>query len=88
MPVAFPAPAWAGEYVLLGSGFRLHADRHEVDGGTVRIFSAGGIVEMPETAVTGYEQEEIRRSSGHTRSGCAGATAPAVTPAPPDPLWL
>jgi hypothetical protein len=52
-------PLWAGEYVVLGNGFRLHADRHEVEAGKVRIFSAGGVVEMPVTAIAGYEQEEV-----------------------------
>src|ERR1700749_4379028 len=52
-------PAWAGEYVLLGNGFELHADRHEVDGTTVRIFSDGGVTEMPANNVAGYKQEEI-----------------------------
>jgi soluble lytic murein transglycosylase-like protein len=55
----FAAPVWAGEYVVLGSGLRLHADRHEAEGGTVRIYSAGGVVEMAETAIAGYEQEEV-----------------------------
>jgi soluble lytic murein transglycosylase-like protein len=55
---ALPMAAWAGEYVVLGSGFRLHADRHETEGATVRIFSGGGMVEMSQTAVAGYEREE------------------------------
>lgn len=72
------APVWAGEYVVLGSGLRLHADRHETEGGVVRIFSAGGVVEMPETAVAGYEQEEV------TPTIPAPATAP-VAPATANP---
>ncbi len=52
-------PAWAGEYIVLANGFELHADRHEVDGPTVRIFSDGGVTEMPASSVAGYEQEEI-----------------------------
>jgi hypothetical protein len=59
LSLAIAAPVWAGEYVVLGNGFRLHADRHEVEGGAVRIFSGSGVVEMPATAITGYEQEEI-----------------------------
>jgi soluble lytic murein transglycosylase-like protein len=57
--LALAAPVWAGEYVVLGSGLRLHADRHEVEDGTVRVYSGGGVVEMPETAVTAFEQEEV-----------------------------
>jgi soluble lytic murein transglycosylase-like protein len=53
------APVWAGEYVVLGSGLRLHADRHEIEDGTVRVYSGSGVVEMPETAVAAFEQEEV-----------------------------
>jgi soluble lytic murein transglycosylase-like protein len=56
--MALAATAWAGEYVVLGNGFRLHADRHEIDGATVRVFSGSGEVEMPAAAITGYEREE------------------------------
>jgi soluble lytic murein transglycosylase-like protein len=66
-------PALAGEYVVLGNGFRLHADRHEVDGPVVRVFSIGGVTEMPATSITGYEQEENF------------APAASATPAPPVP---
>jgi soluble lytic murein transglycosylase-like protein len=55
-----------------------------VDGGTVRIFSAGGVVEMPDTSVTGYEQEEI--PAGPTIPGAATPLATTPTaPAPPAP---
>ena len=57
--IALAVPVWAGENVVLASGLKLHADRHETEGGTVRIFSGGGVVEIPQTAVAGYEQEEI-----------------------------
>jgi hypothetical protein len=40
------SPAWAGEYAVLGNGFRLHADRHETDGSTVRLFDAGGVTQV------------------------------------------
>src|SRR5262249_44432089 len=54
----FALPLWAGEYVLLGNGFRLHADRHEICGDSVLIFSGDGVTEMPAAAITGYEPEE------------------------------
>jgi soluble lytic murein transglycosylase-like protein len=80
---ALPVAAWAGEYVVLGSGLRLHADRHETEGGSVRIYSGGGVVEMPLTAVAGYEREEI---VAIVATPTPAATAPdekvAVTPAP------
>jgi soluble lytic murein transglycosylase-like protein len=74
-------PLWAGEYVVLGSGLRLHADRHEAEGGVIRIFSAGGVVEMRETAIAGYEQEEIAAA---VQEAPPAAIAPAApTPAAP-----
>lgn len=65
-------PVWAGEYVVLANGFQLHADRHEVAGTTVRIFSGSGVVEMPAAAIAEYDQEEI-------------AAAPIPPPAPTPP---
>lgn len=71
---AIALPLWAGEYVVLGTGFRLHADRHEINGGIARIFSGAGVVEMPVTAIAGYEQEEMVP---------AQPAQPAATPAAP-----
>lgn len=51
-------PALAGEYVVLGNGFRIHAERHEIDGGTVRVFNGAGISELPAESVASFEQEE------------------------------
>ncbi len=68
-------PAWAGESVVLTNGFRLHADRHEIDGNKVRIFSNGGVTEMAASAVAGYEAEEA----------AVGPAAPATPAKPPTP---
>jgi soluble lytic murein transglycosylase-like protein len=51
-------PAAAGEFALLTSGYRLHADRHEVSGGTVRLFENDRITELPASVITGFELEE------------------------------
>ncbi len=52
-------PAFAGEYAILSSGLRLHVDRHEVDGATVRLFtSKDAFSEMPVSAVVAFEQED------------------------------
>jgi hypothetical protein len=82
---ALPVAAWAGEYVVLGNGFRLHADRHEADGVSVRIFSGGGVVEMSQTAVAGYEQEEQEEIVEAVPSPPAAPVPPTpVAPAPPE----
>ena len=88
--MALTSPVWAGEYVVLGNGFRLHADRHEVEGGTVRIFSAGGVVEIPVTAMAGYEQEEVvARVPSPPAASAPAAPAPdnvAAKPQTPEDL--
>lgn len=61
-------PALAGEYAVLASGFRIHADRHETEGPTVRLFSNGGMTEVPAAEVSRFEVEEY--------------TPPAPKPAP------
>lgn len=44
---------------MLGNGFRLHVDRHEVEGSKVRLYSAGGFSEMPSASIVGFEAEEV-----------------------------
>lgn len=50
---------FAGEYAVLASGFRLHADRHETDGPIVRLYANGGVTEMPAPQITGFEADEV-----------------------------
>ena len=50
--------ASAGEYALLASGARLRVDRHEADGAKVRLYHAGGVVEMDAVRVSGFEPAE------------------------------
>lgn len=74
---------------MLGNGFRLHADRHEIEGGTVRVFSGGGVVEMPAASVAGYEQEEMAPVTPQANPAAVIA-APASPPvqAPSTPVEL
>jgi soluble lytic murein transglycosylase-like protein len=53
------APAFAGEYALLRSGSRLHVDRHEIDGGKVRLYNGQGFTELDEAAVQSYEFDGV-----------------------------
>jgi soluble lytic murein transglycosylase-like protein len=59
MLIAFSGSCFAGEYAVLSSGFRLHADRHEIEGGMVRLYSNGGVTEVPAAQVSGFEAEEV-----------------------------
>jgi soluble lytic murein transglycosylase-like protein len=57
--VIVPAlPALAGEYAVLSTGFRIHADRHECDGANIRLITKDGMIEVPATSVTAFEAEE------------------------------
>lgn len=49
---------WAGEFAVLSTGFRIHADRHETDGVVVRLYADGGVTELTATQVAGFEAEE------------------------------
>jgi soluble lytic murein transglycosylase-like protein len=68
-------PAFAGEYAVLSSGFRIHADRHERVSDTIRLFTSTGVTELPASVVTAFEEEEY----------VAPVIAPVVVPAPSAP---
>ncbi len=52
-------PAWAGEYAVLANGFRIHAERHETVGASVRLYTKDGVTEVPTASVTSFEAEEV-----------------------------
>ncbi len=49
---------FAGEFALLASGASLHIDRHETDGAKVRLYTAGGSIEMESAQVAGFEADD------------------------------
>ena len=51
-------PAWCGEHAVLANGFRIQADRHEVDGAVVRLYSSGGIIVLPVDQVARFEPDD------------------------------
>jgi soluble lytic murein transglycosylase-like protein len=80
---AISLPAWAGEYVVLGNGFRLHADRHDTEGEIVRIFCNGGVTEIAAAAIAGYEREEVA-----TPAPAVPTAVQTRTPAPDTPAFI
>jgi soluble lytic murein transglycosylase-like protein len=56
--LSLAAPASAAEYAILNNGFRIHADRHEVEGTRVRLFANGGVTEFAAEDIAAFEQEE------------------------------
>jgi soluble lytic murein transglycosylase-like protein len=56
--LAITVSASAGEYAVLASGQRIHAERHENDGDLVRLIVKTGSIEFKASQVIGFEQEE------------------------------
>jgi soluble lytic murein transglycosylase-like protein len=53
-------PSLAGEYAVLSSGFRIHADRHAFAGGNVLLYTQdGGVTELPTALVQSFDAEEL-----------------------------
>jgi len=55
---ALAVPMFAGENAILSSGLKLRADRHETANGVVRLHTAAGVIELPESAIVSFEAEE------------------------------
>lgn len=56
--IAAAAPALAGEYAVLSTGFRIHADHHERNAANVRLFTKDGVTELPAASVVAFEPED------------------------------
>lgn len=56
--ILFGGLASAGEYALLTNGGRLRVDRHEPAGTKIRLYLAGGTIEIDSAEVRGFEAEE------------------------------
>ena len=63
------APAFAGEYAVLATGFRIPAERHEIAGSIVRLIAKNGVTELPASAIERFEADDY--------------VAPAAAPVPP-----
>jgi soluble lytic murein transglycosylase-like protein len=78
--VLLAMPAFAGEYAILSSGLRLHIDRHETQGDTVRLFTKEGFSEIPASSVAGFEQEDYVPPAPVVSNVVSNAPSPAETP--------
>ncbi|MGD1069634.1 MAG: lytic transglycosylase domain-containing protein [Bryobacteraceae bacterium] len=84
--VLLALPIHAGEYAVLGNGFRLHAERHEVEDGKIRLYAEGGVSEMPAASVVRFEAEE--EVAPANLPAAPPATVPPTPPAPQTPAEL
>jgi len=75
---------FAGEYALLANGGRLRVDRYEPAGSKIRLYVAGGTIEIESTEVRGFEAEDPDPRSGIAAEHPAapGLASAASQPAP------
>jgi len=59
--VMLAGSCFAGEYAVLSTGFRIHADRHETEGAIVRLYANGGVTEMPAAQIAGFEADDAAK---------------------------
>jgi soluble lytic murein transglycosylase-like protein len=69
-------PAVAGEYALLATGARLRAERHEFDGGKVRLYTGGGYIELSANQVAGFEPDGPPVRAEDAKTAAAGGRTP------------
>jgi Transglycosylase SLT domain len=76
---AFLGEAWAGEYAVLASGARIHADSHESSEGKVVLHLGAGTIEMEGVDVRSFEPDE------KAAAVCAASPARPASALSPDP---
>jgi soluble lytic murein transglycosylase-like protein len=54
----FCCVATAGEYAVLQTGFRIQASRHDVEDGIVRLYTKDGMIQVLQSQIAAFEQEE------------------------------
>ncbi|HUG81112.1 MAG TPA: lytic transglycosylase domain-containing protein [Bryobacterales bacterium] len=58
LAVTLVGAAQAGEFAVLTTGFRIQAERHEINGDRVRLYtSGGGTMDIPSNAIARFEPD-------------------------------
>jgi soluble lytic murein transglycosylase-like protein len=86
--VVLAAPAFAGEYAVLGNGFRIHADRHETDGAMVKLYEGDGFTQMRAGSIDHFEAEEPVPAARKAQAEAPAAPVVARSTAPFTPEEL
>lgn len=80
-------PATAGEYALLSSGLRIHADRHELAGDTVRLYNTNdSFTELRADMVTKFEPDDYVPPPALPPPPASAEASPAAPPSDPKTL--
>jgi soluble lytic murein transglycosylase-like protein len=92
--LGFTLPVRAGESIVLQTGFRLAADRHEVEGDKIRIFLGDGVTEMAASLVAAIEEVETpaaeppKADAAALTEGASAAQVPAAIAPKQTPVEL
>ena len=70
--LAAQLPALAGEVAVLRNGFTIRCERREQNGDIIRLYTAGGHIDIPASEIASFETDDT-----------PVAPAPAPVPAPP-----
>jgi soluble lytic murein transglycosylase-like protein len=81
---AVPAiiPAVGGEFAVLATGFRIHAQSHERAGDVVRLHTGEGDIELPASSISRFEGDD------YVPPPAAAPTASSTPALPVDPKTL
>ena len=72
--------AYAGEFAVLTDGTRLHADRHEVEAGKVRLMQGTGFLELDAARIQRFDAEEPAMAPAAPQAAVAAALPIVPTP--------
>jgi len=75
-------PVLAGEEIVLRTGFRLHADRHEIVDGMIHLHTGSATTVFPVSAVASVEVDD------YVPTAVSASPAAPPEPAPLDPMEL
>ena len=78
-------PAMAAEDAVLTTGSRIRVDRHEAQGDLVILYSRGGMIELPASAVERFEIIERAESVDVPRTSAVADSPSALAPAQSKP---
>ena len=80
---------YAGEHAVLHNGFRIEADRHEVIGGTIRLHTDQGTMDVPSEQIARFEAEEYVAPAQPAEPTSQAPSAPhPAEPSTPDPKQI
>ena len=85
--LAAAVSASAGEYAVLATGFRIHAQSHVIEGDSVKLSTESGVIVLPASSVESFEQEEYLAPPPVARAPVA-AVVPALEMKTLDPREL